>query len=169
VVGNATTASVNVSTSAGCPWTASSLSSFISLQSGSPGSGSGTAVFGVQANPGAARTGTVRVSFPTGSPQDVTINQATAAAAPRAIILNPSTCPVNTVCNFNGATSQGEITEWNWDFGDGTTGQGAMVGHVYPTNFVGPMSSTVVTVTLTVVGPGGSNSATTTVRVTRTY
>jgi PKD domain len=169
VVGSATTASVNVSTSAGCPWTAASLSSFISLESGSPGSGSGTAVFSVQANPGAARSGTVRVSFPTGSPQDVTINQATAAAAPRAIILNPSTCPVNTVCNFNGATSQGQITEWNWDFGDGTTGQGAMVAHVYPTSFIPPSSSRVVTVTLTVVGPGGSNSATTTVNVTRSY
>jgi PKD repeat protein len=107
----------------------------------------------------------------TGATQDVGINQAgQTVPPPTAIILNNNTCAVNTSCAFNGSSSQGQITSWDWDFGDGTTGSGPMVTHTYPTNFVATtFSSRVASVRLTVTGPGGSATATSTVTITRTY
>ena len=49
--------------------------------------------------------------------------------------------------------SQGEVTSWKWDFGDGSTSTEKNPIHVYAKN--GQYS-----VTLTVTGPGGSDTAT---------
>jgi PKD repeat protein len=49
--------------------------------------------------------------------------------------------------------SSGEVTNWSWNFGDGSTSNVANPLHVYT-------SGGVYTVTLTVSGPGGSNAAT---------
>lgn len=53
--------------------------------------------------------------------------------------------------HFRGNLSTGNITDYDWDFGDGTTGTGKFPGHAYaaPGNY---------TVTLTVTGPGGSDN-----------
>ena len=83
-------------------------------------------------------------------------------AAPVAVIGSPGTCNVNSACGFNGAQSQNQVTSWAWDFGDGTTGSGAIVTHTYPRPSGRPrFSSRVATVRLTVTGPGGTNSTTT--------
>jgi PKD repeat protein len=164
--------SVTVTTGAGCGWSASSLAGFISASGNTTGSGTGTATFNVASNSTtSARSGSVRVSFTaTGGSQDVGINQSgQTVAAPVAIILNPSVCAVNTSCAFNGSTSQGQITSWDWDFGDGTSGSGPMVSHTYPTSFTPAFTMRVVSVRLTVTGPGGSHSATSTVTVSRSY
>ena len=165
---------VTITTNAGCGWSVSSLSSFITTSGATSGTGTGTATFNLAANTtSAARNGTVRVSFTaTGGSQDIGITQAgQTAAAPVAVIFNNNSCAVNTPCAFNGAQSQNQITSWDWDFGDGTTGSGPMVSHTYATSFVpGTLpGSRVASVRLTVTGPGGTNSATTTVRVTRSY
>ena len=68
-------AAITVSTSAGCPWTAASQASWITLTSPASGSGPGTVTFNVAANSGGARTGTLAIAGDT-----VTINQAGAAA-----------------------------------------------------------------------------------------
>lgn len=67
--------SVNVTTTAGCPWTATSNANWITINSGSPGSGNGTLNFTVAANTGLARTGTITVAG-----QIFTVNQAVACA-----------------------------------------------------------------------------------------
>ena len=114
----------------------------------------------------------MRVSFTaTGGSQDIGITQAGAdRGSARGRHLQQQLCAVNTACAFNGAQSQNQITSWDWDFGDGSTGSGPMVSHSYPTNFVATtFSSRVATVRLTVTGPGGTNSVTSTVTITRTY
>ncbi len=65
--------SVNITSAAGCPWTATSNTSWITLSSGSPGSGNGTLNFTVAANTGLARTGTITVAG-----QTFTVNQSVA-------------------------------------------------------------------------------------------
>lgn len=50
---------------------------------------------------------------------------------------------------FDGSKSEGDIVEWRWDFGDGTTGKGETVDHVYP-------DGAARTATLTVVDAHGT-------------
>lgn len=60
---------VGVSSSAGCSWTATSGSNWISIISGQSGNGSGTVTLDVSANSGAARVGSVNIA---GQPYAVT-------------------------------------------------------------------------------------------------
>ena len=153
---------VTVTTGAGCGWSATSLSSFITSGGSTSGSGTGTATFNVGANSSTSgRSGTVRVSFTaTNGAQDVVINQSAAPTPPVAVLTAPNRCDVNVPCAFSGASSQGQITSYTWDFGDGTTGTGATINHTYSTTF-GNVCQRSVTVRLTVTGPGGTNSTTT--------
>jgi FG-GAP-like repeat len=54
--------SVNVVTTAGCPWTATSNASFASITAGSSGNGNGAVNFSVTANAGAVRAGTLTIA-----------------------------------------------------------------------------------------------------------
>lgn len=54
--------SVSVTTTAGCPWTASSNSGWIHVTSGASGTGSGTVGYRVDANSGGPRTGTMTIA-----------------------------------------------------------------------------------------------------------
>jgi hypothetical protein len=67
----ADTGEFDVTTAAGCGWTAVSQVSWITITSGASGSGNGTVAFAVAANPGSARTGTILVGGRT-----FTVNQA---------------------------------------------------------------------------------------------
>ena len=62
--------SISISTTNGCAWTASSSASWITITSGSSGTGAGTVSFTVPQNTGYSRTGTITVGG-----QTVTINQ----------------------------------------------------------------------------------------------
>jgi CSLREA domain-containing protein len=65
------TRSVAVTTTAGCPWSATSNAPWISILSGESGSGMGEVTYSAQANPGASpRTGTMTVAG-----QTLTVNQ----------------------------------------------------------------------------------------------
>jgi hypothetical protein len=80
---------VSVTTAAGCAWSATSLSPFISVNTGS-GTGAGTAQFSIAANPGpASRSGTVRIAG-----QDVTVTQA-APSSSCAFSVTPSSVNVS--------------------------------------------------------------------------
>jgi uncharacterized protein (TIGR03437 family) len=58
-----TTGSVTVTAASGCTWTAASNASWITIASGSPGSGNGTVVYSVTANTSAgSRAGTVTIA-----------------------------------------------------------------------------------------------------------
>ncbi len=65
---------ISVTTQAGCAYTAVSNNGFITVTSGASGTGSGTVIFTVAANSGAARTGTTTVAG-----QTFTVNQAASA------------------------------------------------------------------------------------------
>ena len=56
---------VTVTTPSGCPWTATTGANWITITSGSSGTGSGTVRYTVEANTGGARTGTLTIA---GSP-----------------------------------------------------------------------------------------------------
>jgi hypothetical protein len=62
---------INVTCGSGCPWTATSNSSWITITGGSSGAGSGTVNYSVAANTSPARTGTITVAG-----QTFTVNQA---------------------------------------------------------------------------------------------
>jgi len=62
---------VSVNTSSGCTWTARSNVNWVTIATGSSGTGAGTVTYSVQSNAGSARTGTLTVAG-----QMVTISQA---------------------------------------------------------------------------------------------
>jgi Domain of unknown function (DUF5666)/Viral BACON domain/Putative binding domain, N-terminal len=69
--------SVDVTTLAGCGWTASSAANWIGIQSGTSGNGNGTVLLSVAANQGPQRVGTATIAGDT-----YTITQSAATAAP---------------------------------------------------------------------------------------
>lgn len=69
------TATIGVTANSGCAWTATSNASFVVVNSGSTGSGTGTVGLSIAENGGDARTGTVTVAG-----QTVTVSQAAADA-----------------------------------------------------------------------------------------
>src|SRR5271157_2396715 len=56
------TGTINVSVSTGCPWAASTTTSWITITGGSSGNGNGTITFQAAPNPGAARSGAIMVA-----------------------------------------------------------------------------------------------------------
>jgi hypothetical protein len=99
---------VNVNTQAGCAFSASTSSNFITVTSGTPGNGSGTVGFNVAANSGAARSGTILIAG-----QTFTVNQS--AAPPTLISASPNPAIIGssvfllTGTGFDPATAQVEI------------------------------------------------------------
>jgi LysM repeat protein len=73
---------------------------------------------------------------------------------PTAVISGPTSGVVGETLNFSGAGSSddGNIVRYAWDFGDGTTGSGVSVTHVY--NAAGSYK-----VTLTVTDDGGLSAS----------
>ncbi|MEA2992351.1 MAG: hypothetical protein QOD40_1271, partial [Alphaproteobacteria bacterium] len=95
---NPTNGSVAVTTTSGCNWTAASNASWITITSGSSGSGSGTAFYSVAANTGAARSGTATIAG-----QTFTVNQAAAACS-------YSISPTNTSVGAGVSTGSAAVT-----------------------------------------------------------
>lgn len=77
--------SVTVTTGNGCSWTATSDSSWVSITSGSSGSGNGTVVYSVASNTGAARTASLAIG-----PQTFTISQSAVGVPGCQYALQPS-------------------------------------------------------------------------------
>ncbi|HVS31410.1 MAG TPA: BACON domain-containing protein [Thermoanaerobaculia bacterium] len=93
------TGSVNVSTAAGCDWTAVSNDLWITIQMGSNGSGSGTVNYSVGANDGASRSGTMTIAG-----QTFTVEQDGAAACTYSI------SPVSEHFTAGGGTGSITVT-----------------------------------------------------------
>jgi len=54
--------------------------------------------------------------------------------APIARILAPGSVPVGVAASFDGSASTvkgGKVTNWSWDFGDGSTAEGAKIKHAF--------------------------------------
>ena len=116
--------SVNVTSVAGCPWTATSNANWITINSGTPGSGNGTLSFTVAANTGLARTGTITVAG-----QTYTVNQAVACPTvtgftpPRSgvagsvVITGTNFTEVTAVRFTNNVTAQFSVKQPNANYG----------------------------------------------------
>ena len=123
----ATGLSVNVSTSGGCAWTATSNATWLTITSGASGSGNGTVRLNVAANTGVARPGTVTIAG-----QTFTVNQA--GAAPSCTYsINPTAVTVgdDNVSNLTVAVTAASGCSWNatsnvsWlDIDSGNSGSG---------------------------------------------
>jgi len=101
------TGSVNVSAGNGCVWTATSNAGFLSVTSGSSGSGNGTVGFSVAANTDTSqRTGTITIAG-----QTFTVTQAPSPAPSPTPTPSPSpTLKVNVALASNGAAATASST-----------------------------------------------------------
>ncbi|HEY79504.1 MAG TPA: PKD domain-containing protein [Caldilineae bacterium] len=75
------------------------------------------------------------------------------AQSPVAVIVGPASGMAGEVLSFSGLDSQGDIIDYDWDFGDGQTAKGAEVSHVYP-------QAGVYTLILTVIDRNGLTNST---------
>ena len=124
--GGGDTVTVNVGTSAAtCAWTAVSNAPFITIKSGATGTGTGSVVLTIGANPGTARSGTATIAG-----QTFTVNQLAglvagfqmfdAASQPgsttdcrfRSLAGGPSTCTLRSTSFTFDSTA---ITSYSWN------------------------------------------------------
>ena len=92
---------VAVSTAVGCSWTARSNDGWITLVSGSSGSGAGSVTFTVAANSGAPRNGTLTIAG-----QTFTVGQASSGGAPP-----PPPPPPQQNCSYSISPTEDGIKE----------------------------------------------------------
>ena len=91
---------VNVITTSGCGWTAASNAGFITVTSGTSGSGSGVVGFAVATNTGALRSGTLTIAG-----QTYTVNQNAGTAGSLAINTPPVLAPGNVGSSYSVTVS----------------------------------------------------------------
>jgi len=94
-------ASVTVTTQAGCNWTAASNNSFITITSGASGTGSGTVNYSVAANTSTARSGSLTIAGLTHS-----VSQAAAGGGCTNTIVNPGFETGTTPWTFSGQVTR---------------------------------------------------------------
>jgi len=94
-------ASVTVTTQAGCNWTAASNNSFITITSGASGTGSGTVNYSVAANTSTARSGSLTIAGLTHS-----VSQAGAGGGCTNTIVNPGSETGTTPWTFSGQVTR---------------------------------------------------------------
>jgi PKD repeat protein len=98
----------------------------------------------------------LKVTGPGGSDEEIKENYITVTTpppAPKADFLgDPTSGDAPLTVNFTDQSS-GSITEWSWDFGDGGISTAHNPSHTY-------LSAGTYTVSLTVIGPGGSGTET---------
>src|SRR5262249_43828958 len=129
---NGGTGTVNVVATPGCGWTAVSNANFVTISSGSSGTGNGVVGFTVAANGGAARNGTLTIAG-----QTYTVNQS--AGTPGSLTLN--TAPTLPTGNSGSSYSvilsaSGGTPPYTWSLTSGTlpagltlnTAQGIIAG-----------------------------------------
>ncbi|MEO7273532.1 MAG: BACON domain-containing carbohydrate-binding protein, partial [Vicinamibacterales bacterium] len=103
---------VSVTAGAGCAWTATSGTSWLTIASGASGSGNGTVSITAAANPGVARSGTVTIAG-----QSYTVTQAggcTFGAAPTTIAINALGGNTNVAVTAPGGCAWTSSSGVNW-------------------------------------------------------
>ena len=104
--------SVNVVTTSGCAWTATSNANFVSITSGASGTGNGTVSYTVAANTSTARSGTLTIAG-----QTYTVNQSAASTGGGGGTLAiTASLPVGTVgASYSGTLSAtGGQSPYTW-------------------------------------------------------
>ncbi|HTS47585.1 MAG TPA: putative Ig domain-containing protein, partial [Bryobacteraceae bacterium] len=103
--------SVNVVTSSGCAWTATSNANFVSITSGASGTGNGTVSYTVAANTSTARSGTLTIAGHT-----YTVNQSAASSGGGGLSITTQNLPTGNVgANYSATlTATGGQTPYSW-------------------------------------------------------
>ncbi len=119
--------SIAVTAAAGCAWTAASNATWISITSGSSGSGNGTVIYAVAANStGSSRTGTLTIAGNT-----FTVTQGTSALSTirNALFINASTSDNKTsvLRLINTSNQSGAITATAYNEAGSTVGTSNVV------------------------------------------
>ncbi len=137
--------SFGVGTPAECPWAAATTASWLHLTSDT-GQGQGQVAFTVDANAGAARSGTITIGSAA-----FTVSQAAYAAPLEAgFSVAPGPAVAGELLRFSD-TSAGTPASWSWAFGDGTGSLAQSPTHTYA-------AAGTYTVDLTVANAGGQSS-----------
>jgi hypothetical protein len=127
---------IEVATQPGCSWTVSNVPNWITISSGSSGSGTGTVSLVVAAN----TTATDREASLTVAGRTVTVRQtARPNEAPQATLnvnlegVTPlmALTPVPLSADGSSDPDMGDSLTYSWDYGDGTMSTGLTVTHVY--------------------------------------
>lgn len=114
--------------------------------------GIGQVVTHTYENPGSYQASLTVVGPGGQATANVTINVTQRPDAPTAAFTsNITSGTVPLTVELNASTSSGQIDTYNWNFGDGQTGNGATISHTFTT-------AGTYTVQLTVTGTGGSNT-----------
>jgi hypothetical protein len=100
---------LSVTTPPGCGWTAVSNTSWLTIDSGGSGSGNGSVTFTIAPNPGAARTGTIRVAQHT-----FTVNQDAGAQAPCSYSISPATAYIGAAGGDAGTVTVATASSCSW-------------------------------------------------------
>ncbi len=145
--GGTGTSTVTAPSGSTCPWVAISGAPWITVVGANGGSGSGVLTYAVDANSGAARSGTITVAA-----QVLEVRQAAfMAGLQAAFAFTPARPVVGGLVEFADA-SVGTPMSWSWSFGDGAASTAENPVHAYA-------SPGTYTVTLTVTSAVGSSSA----------
>ena len=148
------TGSITVTSSAGCAWSATTTTPWITINSGASGGGNGTVGFTAAANTGAARTGTLTVAGVT-----VTVNQA--ACSTPAIGTQPQSTTIMAGSSATLTVAATGTTPLSYQWFTGTT---AIAGATAASLTVTPTATTSYFVRITnACGTADSAAATVTV------
>ncbi len=92
--------------------------------------------------------------------RQITVENPTIPEPIAALVASPTEGDLPLTVQFDATDSSGQIDSYNWAFGDGEFGQGEIITHTY-------QQAGTYEAELIVVGPGGQNSRTATITVTR--
>jgi hypothetical protein len=145
---------VNVTTTAGCGWAATSNASFISVISGASGTGSGVVGYSVAANTGAARNGTLTIAG-----QTFSVSQSSGTPGALAITTPPNLVPGNVGSTYSVALSAtGGTPPYTWSL-TGNLPPGLMLDNTHGIISGTPTAAGTYAFTLTVADNAGSNQS----------
>jgi hypothetical protein len=119
------TLQISVTAPAACTWTAAPTVPWITVMSGSSGSGTGTVTYAVDGNAGPERTGSVVVSGAPGQAFSTIVTQGRVNAPPpppvNVTISQSNVCVVRKgcpgECDITARTDMPSPQRWDWDFG----------------------------------------------------
>jgi hypothetical protein len=147
------TYSVSVTSPAGCPWTATSTATWVTVVGGATGAGNGTVTYTVPANTGAKRSGTIAIAG-----QTFTVTQAAAACtytvSPLTISAPASgkTGTITVTVTAGSSCTWGSFSSTPWvTVGSGTTtGSGSASYTVAPNGTTSTRTGTILVAGVTV-------------------
>ncbi len=154
--GGATGQTISVTAGTGCAWTAVSNNAWITITGGASGAGPGTVTYGVAANTGTARTGTIIVAG-----QTLAVNQGAAPPPTCTLVDSPHILPYNNTTTLTWTITNGPA-DGIWSSSPGGTCGDFTASNGGSCTTGNQITAGARTYTLTVSNATGSNTCSTT-------